>query len=482
MIAGYILFIFADENLLSPKLESLDTDPDSGSEDSKEVNTAIQNLLLSSFGDSLKYKHKNGVNSVRIEAVKSPYSFLYKTLGAVFLAVILGIICRYFVPENIYTALNDNILTSVRDMFMNALKIVIAPIVFFSMVNSVSQFNNFSEIGKMGVKFMTLFLFMEFTACILTALIFYASVFAGFPFSAILTSGEITAASSTAISIRNVIVNIVPSNFINPFVKSDILQLMFLGILCGLAVGAIGDYSKSLKDSFSALNSLFMKMTSMLTKFIPIAVLCSIWSMILTAGAKLLLSLISVIIIVLAGMVFILLIDIARLKLSGLSVSKFIAKYSPAMAHVLSTTSSVASLPENMKAADKMGVPSKVYSFSLPLGVIFSKNGSIFYRALTVLLAAKIFGVEISCSALISLLFSASVITLATPGVPGGAYIAFSALLAQLGVPSEALVCLISIDAVMDIFIAAINSFGTVVSAVTISHREGILNTEIYNS
>ena len=230
-------------------------------------------------------------------------------------------------------------------MFMNALKIVIAPIVFFSMVNSVSQFNNFSEIGKMGVKFMTLFLFMEFTACILTALIFYASVFAGFPFSAILTSGEITAASSTAISIRNVIVNIVPSNFINPFVKSDILQLMFLGILCGLAVGAIGDYSKSLKDSFSALNSLFMKMTSMLTKFIPIAVLCSIWSMLLTAGAKLLLSLISVIIIVLAGMVFILLIDIARLKLSGLSVSKFIAKYSPAMAHVLSTTS------------DKMGVP-----------------------------------------------------------------------------------------------------------------------------
>ena len=101
-------FIFANENLLSPKLESLDTDSDS----SEEVNTAIQNLLLSSFGDSLKYKHKNGVNSVRIEAVKSPYSFLYKTLGAVFLVVILGIICRYFVPENIYTALNDNILTS----------------------------------------------------------------------------------------------------------------------------------------------------------------------------------------------------------------------------------------------------------------------------------------------------------------------------------------------------------------------------------
>ena len=133
-------FIFADENLLSPKLEALDHASDT---DSEEVNTAIQNLLLSSFGDSLKYKHKNGVNTVKIEAVKSPYSFLYKTIEAVLLAVFLGIMCRYFVPENIYSALNDNILTSVRDMFMNALKIVIALIVFFSMVNSVSQFNNF---------------------------------------------------------------------------------------------------------------------------------------------------------------------------------------------------------------------------------------------------------------------------------------------------------------------------------------------------
>ncbi|MBQ6737220.1 MAG: dicarboxylate/amino acid:cation symporter [Synergistaceae bacterium] len=465
-------FEFAEE-ISSLKVE--DDDDDSKS--------AIQNLLLRSFGNKLKYKHKNGLNSIKIEAVKSPYSFLYKTLTAVFFAVVCGIICRYFVPEKIYMILNDNILEAVRDMFMNGIKIVVAPIVFFSIVNSVSQFNNFSEIGKMGGKFMTLFLIMEFTACVLSGLVFYAAMFAGFPFSEILAHGsEVSTFTAGSFSIKNLIVNIIPSNFVNPFLKSDMLQLMALGILCGLAIGSIGDYSKTLKNSFSAWDELFRKITSMITRFIPFAVFCSIWSMFLTTGAELLFSLFSIIVIVFTGMILILCVDCLRLKFKGLSVSKFLSKTAFAMAHVFSTTSSSVSLPENMKAAEKLGVPSKIYSFSMPLSVIFSKNGSIFYRATTALLMAKIFGVEISFFSVISVLISASIITLATPGVPGGAYIAFSALLAQLGVSSEALACIIGVDAVMDIFIGVINSFGAIVSTVTISKDSGMLNQEIYES
>ena len=151
------------------------------------------------------------------------------------------------------------------------------------------------------------------------------------------------------------------------------------------------------------------------------------------------------------------------------------------MAHVFSTTSSSASLPENMKAAKGMGVPEKVYSLSLPLGVIFSKNGSIFYRATTALLIAQLFGIEVPAAGVVSLLVSSAVITLATPGVPGGAFIAFSALLLQLGVPSEALACIIGIDAVMDLFIGVVNCFGTMVSTVTVSHGEQLLDVARYN-
>ena len=135
-----------------------------------------------------------------------------------------------------------------------------------------------------------------------------------------------------------------------------------------------------------------------------------------------------------------------------------------------------------MKVAESLGIPQKIYSFALPLGVIFSKNGSIFYRALTALFMAEVFGVEVSFGAVVSVLVSASIITLATPGVHGGAYIAFSALLEQIGVPAEALACIIGVDAVMDIFIAVINCFGVMVTSLRISKSEKTLDISRYNS
>ena len=453
---------------------TVDTDDD-------DAKIALQNLLLSAYGENLKFTHKNGCNAVRILVQKSPYTFLYQTLTAIFCAVVLSVICRSFVPENIYSALNYAVLEPVRSMFMNALKIVIAPIVFFSLVNSVSQFGGLSDIGKTGGKFMLLFLGMELVGCVLAGLVFYGAGALGFPFTRLAGAGVVEA-SGTVLSFRNVIVNIVPSNFVRPFLEADMLQLMFLGMICGISAGMIGEYSKPLMELFKSCNELFMKMTSLLTKFIPFAVLCSIWSMVLTAGAGLLFSLAGIICIVLLGLVLILFVDCVRLRFSGLSVMKFVRKYSSAMAHVFSTTSSVASLPENMKAAESLGIPQKIYSFALPLGVIFSKNGSIFYRALTAMFMAEVFGVEVSFGAVVSVLVSASIITLATPGVPGGAYIAFSALLAQMGVPAEALACIIGVDAVMDIFIAVINCFGVMVSSLSISKSEGILDISRYNA
>ncbi len=442
----------------------------------------IRGLILQSFGSRLRYRHRDGKNTVRIEAQRSPYSFLYQTMSCLLAAVLLGVLCRLAVPQATYLALNDMVLEPCRTMFVNALKIIVSPVVFFSLVISIAQFGNLSEVGKLGGRLMLLYLLMEVTACALSAGVCFLTRLTGLPFSQSLSIGAGgPALEATAPSLRDVLVGIVPSNFLQPFLDSNMLQLMFLGVLCGVAVGEIGDYSKPLRDFIEACYELFMKMTGILTRFIPIAVLCSIWSLVLTTGTDLLLSLLGVLVIVFLGMVVLVCIDGVRLRVSGLSPRIFIQKYAPAMAHVFSTTSSSASLPENMKAAKGMGVPERVYSLSLPLGVIFSKNGSIFYRATTALLIAQLFGIEVPAAGVVSLLVSASVITLATPGVPGGAFVAFSALLLQLGVPSDALACIIGIDAVMDLFIGVVNCFGTMVSTVTVSHREHLLDVSRYS-
>lgn len=442
----------------------------------------IRGLILQSFGSKLQYRHRDGENTVRIEAQRSPYSFLYQTMTCLIAAVLLGVLCRLAVPQATYMALNDVVLEPGRTIFINALKIVISPIVFFSLVISVAQFSNLTEFGKLGSKFMLLYRCMEVIACVLSAGIYSLTRLTGLPFSGGLSIGaEGPALEAAAFTIQDFIVGIVPSNFFQPFLDSNMLQLMFLGVLCGIAVGEIGDYSKPLRDFIEACYELFIKMTGILTQFIPIAVLCSIWSLMLTTGTSLLLSLLGVLVIVFIGMAVLMCIDGIRLRIAGLSPMHFLRKYAPAMAYVFSTTSSSISLPENMKAAKGMGVPEKVYSLSLPLGVIFSKNGSIFYRATTALLIAQLFGIEVSAAGVVSLMITASVITLATPAVPGGAFVAFSALLLQLGAPPEALACIIGIDAVMDLFTSVVNCFGTMVSTVTVSHKEQLLDMARYD-
>lgn len=464
----------------SEKVMPLGFSPEDEADDDQA--RVIRGLVLQSFGSRLKYKHRDGKNTVRIEAQRSPYTFLYQTMSCLAAAVVLGVLCRLAVPQEAYLALNDTLLEPVRTMFINALKIIVSPVVFFSLVISIAQFSNLSEVGRLTGRLMLTYLLMEVIACALSAGVCSLTRLTGLPFSQSLSlgTGEPTLQAATP-SLRDFLVGIVPANFLQPFLDSNMLQLMFLGVLCGIAVGEIGDYSKPLRDFFEACYELFMRITSILTRLIPLAVFCSIWSLMLTTGTSLLLSLLGVLVIVFAGMVVLMCIDAMRLRAAGLSPRHFLQKYAPAMAYVFSTTSSSASLPENMKAAKGMGVPEKIYALSLPLGVIFSKNGSIFYRATTTLLIAQLFGIEVSPAGVASLLVSAAVITLATPGVPGGAFIAFSALLLQLGVPSEALACIIGIDAVMDLFIGVVNCFGTMVSTVAVSHKEHALDVERYN-
>ena len=252
----------------------------------------IRELVLQSFGSRLKYKHRDGKNTVRIEAQRSPYSFLYQTMSCLLAAVLLGVLCRLAIPQATYLALNDMVLEPVRTIFINALKIVVSPVVFFSLVISIAQFGNLSEVGKLGGKLMLLYLLMEVVACVLSAGVYSLTGLTSLPFSQSLSIGAGGPAfEATTLSLRDFLVGIVPSNFLQPFLDSNMLQLMFLGLLCGIAVGEIGDYSKPLRDFIEACYELFMRMTGILTRFIPIAVLCSIWSLMLTTGTDLLLSL-----------------------------------------------------------------------------------------------------------------------------------------------------------------------------------------------
>lgn len=183
-------------------------------------------------------------------------------------------------------SLTENMLSPVKTMYLNALKMVVAPVVFFSIVACIVQFSDLSALGRIGGKTLALYLCTTFIAVGVGIGAFYLFQPGSANMMEMAADASAITSKTVSISIKDTIVGIVPTNFLSPFLESNMLQLIFLAVVCGIAAGLIGKYSAMLTDLFQACNDLFLKITTLFIKVIPVAVFCSITSMILTMGTR----------------------------------------------------------------------------------------------------------------------------------------------------------------------------------------------------
>ena len=450
-----------------------------------DAQDTIQNIILRSFAEDMKYRHRNGMNSVRLTVLRSNRTQLYCTLGAMVLAIVIGLIMKAVVPASAADFLNSNLLTPVKNMFMNSLKMVVAPVVFFSIVSCISQFTNLSELGKVGGKVLLLYLLTTvFATGIGIGINYLFQPGAAAPVGAALSDASSITSQQMTVSLKDTIVNIVPSNFVKPFLDADMLQLIFLAALCGVAVGMIGKYSKILGDFFEACNELFLKITVLLVKFMPLAAFCSILSMILQTGAETLLSVLSMVLVFMFGLVAIMAVYcLMLLVLARLNPMIFVRKYAPTMLQVFSMASSNASLPLNMEACNKkLGISQKVYSLSLPLGATMNMDGTCIYLGVFALALAQLYGVPVTGASLMSVVLSIIILSIGAPGVPGSGLICLSVLLTQLGVPVEAVGLVMGIDPLIGMLRCMSNCLGDVAVSTIVAKSESLMDVAVYNS
>ena len=445
-----------------------------------DAEQTIRNTILRSVVDDLKYRHRGGINSVRITVVRSKRAMLYKTLSAMALAILLGILLRLLAPQSFCGILNTNLLVPVKTMFMNALKMIVTPVVFFSIVSCIGQFTNLSEMGKIGGKVIGLYLATTLIATFLGVGLFYL-LQPGNPVSAAgIEAGSYTA-QQMDLSLIDTVVGIVPGNFLQPFLDANMLQLIFLAVFCGIAVGMIGKYSKMLGDLFAACNELFLKITVLLVQFMPIAAFCSILSMMLKTGTEALLSILSIFAVFVLGLAVMMVIYcLMMLVLTRMNPIPFCKKYAPTMVQVFSMASSNAALPLNMDVCKKLGVSPKVYTLSLPLGATVNMDGTCVYLSVVALSLARVYGVEIPAAALLSVMVSVIVLSVGAPGVPGSGLICLSVLLTQLGVPVEAVGLVMGIDPLVGMLRCMSNCLGDVAVSCIVAKKEGILDMTAY--
>ena len=442
----------------------------------------IRNLLLRAMTDDLKYRHRDGVNYVRVTLVKSKHAFLFATLGAMLAAVAVGLVLSAAAPASFNAALSANLLSPVKTMYLNALKMVVAPVVFFSIVSCIAQFSDLSALGRIGGKTLALYLCTTLIAVGVGIGTFYLFQPGGTNLAGLEADASSITSKTVNVSIRDTIVGIVPANFLSPFLESNMLQLIFLAVVCGVATGLIGKYSTMLTDFFQACNDLFLKITTLFIRVMPVAVFCSISSMILTLGTPSVLTLLGMFATFLFGLACMIAVYcLMMLALARLNPFPFLRKYAPVMAQVFSMASSNASIPINMEACEKkLGISGRVFSLSIPLGATLNMDGTCVHLAVFALALAKVYGVPIGGGMLLSMIVSIIVLSIGAPGIPGSGLICLSVLLTQMNVPVEAIGLVMGIDSLIGMFRCMSNCLGDVAVTSIVAKSEGQMDMEVY--
>ncbi len=453
--------------------------------DDRNAEKAIRAIILKAHGANLKYEHNDGCNMVSISAGKAERSMLILTLQALVLGVILGLVSRFILPGWFTDGMCTYILDPIKTMFMNALKIIVGPVVFFSIVTCIAQFKNLSELGRMGAKVMGMYLLTTVIAAVLSLVLSFA--FQPGTWGAALSTAmtEVVEVDTSAdTSLLTTIINIVPDNFLKPFLESDTLQLIFLAVVCGVALGTLGDFSEKLSTLFEGMNELFLSITTMFSRFIPLAAFCSVVLMLVQLGTDTIMSIVGLCGTFLLGIgCMILVYGVLVLLIARLNPVTFYKKIREGMLTSFALSSSSAAMPGNMViCTEKLGISQKLVSFSIPLGATVNMDGTTINLIIVSLFLARMYGVTVSGPVLASMVLTVIMLSLGAPGVPGSGIVCLGVLLEHIGVPIEAIGLIMAINPFMDMFATMNNVTGDMAVTTIVGKTEGVLDREIYDS
>ena len=442
-------------------------------EDDEETSSSIQNIILRSLGDRISFRHSGDYNTARVQVYRSQYFNLYLILAAMILAIITGLGAKYLLPEDVCNFINNDIFISFISLFMNGIKMCAVPLVFFSIVTCFTQIDSLTGIKRIGLKlFYFIIVFMFFASFLGYFSVRLLRTGVGMHFTAAPVS--VAADMGNMLSIKNILIGVMPNNIVRPFSDGNMVQLIVLAILVGVACRVCR--IKIVISIFDELNRLFMKIIEFFMHLLPVFEFCSIASMIFMTGSKVLLSALGIIYTVILADLILFLVYLLVIALLGLNPLEVLKKSMHMLVTVFTTVSIIASMPDAMNAASEIGISPKLYKFSIPVGISIFKSCFPLYLVVIVCITANIYGVDMPLSKVISLAFSAVVLVMAMPGVPGSGIILVSTLLTMTGCPVDALGLVVGIDPILDMIDTPISVFGVLVATLTVAKSEKLLN------
>lgn len=389
----------------------------------------------------------------------------------ILIALVLSVICGLVAGADALPFINWWI-APIGTIFLNLIKMVIVPIVFFSLVVGMTSLGDISKLGRIGVK--TILLYLVTTAI---------AIVIGFGVAGIVQPGlglVMTSAEAVTVkeapSIMQVFVAMVPTNPVASMAKAEILPLIVFSLFVGVGILQVGgERAKTLIDLFDAGAEVSYKIIGIVMKFAPYGVFALLLPVVAKNGPAVLLPLLSVIACVAVGCVIhaVLVYSTLARVWGGHTPLQFFRGMSEAMLIAFTTCSSAAALPVNMKnCQEKLGVRRDVSSFVLPLGATINMDGTALYMGVCSLFIANVFGVDLTLGQMAMIVLTGTLASIGTAGVPGAGIIMLAMVLQSVGLPMEGLALVAGIDRILDMFRTCLNITGDAAVTIVMDQEE----------
>ncbi|WP_283170493.1 dicarboxylate/amino acid:cation symporter [Curtanaerobium respiraculi] len=402
------------------------------------------------------------------------------------LGVAAGLVCNAMLPRETmaYDILIEGVCYVFGQWFVRIMQMMVIPLVFCSIVCGAASMSDPKMLGKVGIG--TIAMYLVTTALAVVIAIFLAQLCqpgVGLDMSKVVSQAP--SATTTDQTMRDMLVNIVPKNIFASMASGDMLPIIFFALVLGFLLGHLGKKVGTVNRFFAQFNAIMMKMIGYFLRIAPIGIFCLIARTFCNLGIEGILPMLKFIGTVYLGLAVQLLVVYMLILVIGarLNPLRFLHKFWPVMVFAFSTSSSNATIPLNMETlSKKIGVDERVTSFTIPLGATINMDGTAIMQGAAVVFIAQAFGIDLSTTALLTVIVTAVTASIGTAGVPGVGTIMLAMVFNSIGLPAEGVAMIMGIDRILDMGRTAINITGDAVVTTVMGSAVGMLDKSVFHN
>ena len=405
-------------------------------------------------------------------------SFTKKIIVSMILGILIGVTFNLTsLVESSSGTYVINLLDLVSYLFLSSLKLIIVPLIFFSIVCGIVSLSDDVSISRLGIK--TLLLYTTTTVIAISL---------GLLFSSFINYEPIEMKNlGSVINIENIETdgNIFPNNIFKSLSDGNIIHLLIFAVLIGISAARIKNRIKTFIQYFYDFNDVINELVKLIISFTPIAVFCILAKTFSTQGIETIVSLAGYFFTVVFVLLFHFLFTFSILIkfFTALNPVKFFQNLKDVVIFTFSTSSSSASIPFTLKAAEeKYGIDKSIGTFTVPLGATINMDGTAIMQGCATFFLASLYGIDLGINEIVTIVITATIASIGTAGIPSAGIIMLTVIFTQIGIPLEGITLLLGVDRLLDMMRTSVNVSGDICISCVIASSENKINESVFNS